>query len=228
MWGLWDQMELIDGVLYRKWHVEGSNTTQTQLVVPQGFREIVLKQLHDSKLSGGHFAFHKTLESARKKFCWPNMRKDIKQKCENCTLCQARSTAGKKSIALLQTINVGIRFSKVAAEILGPVTGAKTSGAKYILVLTDYFTKYVVCVPLERTTAKIVARSIVANWVLTFGPPDCLHIDQGSNFCSELLLLVKHIHSLSNDDQRDTGNDMQFEERLKLVERMQNEETNAD
>ena len=28
MWGLWYQLELTDGVLYRKWHVEGSNTTQ--------------------------------------------------------------------------------------------------------------------------------------------------------------------------------------------------------
>ena len=39
MWGLWDQMELTDGVPYRKWHVEGSNTTQKQLVVPQGLRD---------------------------------------------------------------------------------------------------------------------------------------------------------------------------------------------
>ena len=62
MWGLWDQMELTDGVLYRKWHLEGSNTTQKQLVVPQGLRETVLEQLHDSKLSGGNFAFQKTLD----------------------------------------------------------------------------------------------------------------------------------------------------------------------
>ena len=190
MWGLWDQMELTDGVLYRKWHVEGSNTTQKQLVVPQGLRETVLDQLHDSKLSGGHFAFQKTLDRARQRFWWTNMRKDLERKCENCTLCQARSTAGKKRIAPLQTINVGIRFSKVAADIRGPVTRAKTSGAKYILVLTDYLTKYVVCVPLERTTAEDVARAIVEKWVLTFGAPDCLHTDQGSNFCSELLLEV--------------------------------------
>ena len=97
------------------------------------------------------------------------MRKDLERKCENYTLCQARSSAGKKRIAPLQTINVGIRFSKVAADILGPVTRAKTSGAKYILVLADYFTKYVACVPLKRTTAKGVARAIVENWVLTFG-----------------------------------------------------------
>ena len=39
---------------------------------------------------------------------------------------------------------------------------------------------------------------------------------------------TKHIHNLSNDDQRDMGTDMQFGERLNLVERMRNEETNAD
>ena len=81
----------------------------------------------------------------------------------------------------------------MAADILGPVTRAKISGAKYILVLTVYFTKYVVCVPLETTTAEDVARAIVENWVLTFGAPDCLHTDQGSNFCSELLLEVLKI-----------------------------------
>ena len=116
IWGLQDQMELTDGVLYRKWHVEGSNTTQ--------------QQLHDSKLSGGHFAFQKTLDRARQRFWWPKMRKDLERKCENCTLCQARSTAGKKRIDPLQTINVGIRFSKVALDIPGFVTRAKASGAK--------------------------------------------------------------------------------------------------
>ena len=39
---------------------------------------------------------------------------------------------------------------------------------------------------------------------------------------------TKHIQNLSNDDRRDIGTDMQFEERLYLVERMRNEETNAD
>ena len=68
IWGLWDQMELTDGVLYRKWHMEGSNITQKQLVVPQGLRETVLEQLHDSKLRGGHFVFQKTLDKARQRF----------------------------------------------------------------------------------------------------------------------------------------------------------------
>ena len=189
-WCLWDQIEMTNGVLYRKWHVEGSNRTQKQLVVPQKLGETVLEQLHDSKLNGGYFAFQNTLDSARQRFWWPNMRRDIERICENCTLCQARSTVGKKRIAPLQTINVWIRFSNVAADILGPLTRAKASGAKYIIVLTYYFTKYVVCVPLDRTTAENVPSAIVENWVLTFGAPDCLQTDQGSNFCSKLLLEV--------------------------------------
>ena len=46
--------------------------------------------------------------------------------------------------------------------------------------------------------------------------------------CYESKNTTKHIHNLSNDDQRDIRIDMQFEERLNLVERMRNQETNAD
>ena len=53
-----------------------------------------------------------------------------------------------------------------------------------------------VCVPLERTTAEDVARAIVENWALTFGAPDCLHTDQGANFCSKLLLEVCKIFGI--------------------------------
>ena len=51
-------------------------------------------------------------------------------------------------------------------------------------------------VPLERTTAEDVARAIVENWLLTFGASDCLHTDQGSNFCNELLLEVCKIFEI--------------------------------
>ena len=46
--------------------------------------------------------------------------------------------------------------------------------------------------------------------------------------CYKSKNITKDIHNLSNDDQRDIGTDMQFEERLNLVERMRNEETKAD
>ena len=107
---------------WRAVQVEGSNETQKQLVVPRGLIETVLELLHESKLSGGPFVFQKNLDRARQRSWRPIKRKDIQRKCENCTLCQSRSAAGKIKIAPFQTINVGIRFSKVAADIIGSFT----------------------------------------------------------------------------------------------------------
>ena len=105
----------------------------------------------------------------------------------------------KKRIVPLQTIKGGIRFSKVAADILGPVTRAKTRAkTKYIPVLKDYFKKYVICVPLQKTTTEDVAKAIVKNWVLIFGSSYCHHADQGANFCSELLPIVCEIFEIEN------------------------------
>ena len=111
--------------------MEGRNGTQKELVVPRGLNETVLEQLHVSEfLSGCHFAFQKTLDMARQSFWGPNIRNDTERKCENRTLCQARSTASKKKIDPLQTINVGIPFSKVLADILGLVNEQKNAVQK--------------------------------------------------------------------------------------------------
>ena len=56
---------------------------------------------------------------------------------------------------------MGIRFSTVAADILGPVTIAAKSRAKHILVMTDLFTKFAIAVPLVSTDSAEVAREIV-------------------------------------------------------------------
>ena len=168
--------------------IEGTNSNVRRFVVPTRLREKALEQLHDSKIIRGYFTFQKKLDRARQRFWWPLMRKDIERKCENCLMCQSRYTAGKKRKAPLQTINVGVCFNQIAADILGPVTKTKIGGYKYILVLTDCFTKFVVSLPLQNTTVEAVARAIVDKWILLFGAPDSNHTDQDSNFCSELIL----------------------------------------
>ena len=188
LWCVWKQLELAEWVLYRKWLIEGTDSNVRQFVVPKSVRKKVLEQQHESKISGGHFAFQKTLDRSRQRLWWPNMSKDIERKCENSLTSQSQSTARKKLKAPLQKINVGIRFNKIAADILGPVTKKKIGGYKYIIVLTDYFTKIVVSTPLQNTTVEAVARAILEKWILLFGAPDSIHTDWGSNFCSELIL----------------------------------------
>ena len=75
----------------------------------------------------------------------------------------------------------------MAADILGPVTLAKMSRARYILVKSDLFTKNAETVALQDMTAATVANAIIDEWIMKFGAPDVIHTDQGSNFNSELM-----------------------------------------
>ena len=75
----------------------------------------------------------------------------------------------------------------MAADILGPVTLARKSKARYILVMSYLFTKYAVTVALKDMTAATVANAIIDEWIMKFGAPDVIHTDQGSNFNSELM-----------------------------------------
>ena len=187
-WSRWNELSIRDGILYKKWFPKDDLHPILQTVVPASGRKEILVQLHSSQISGGHFAVEKTLSRIRQRFWWPTMRTDVEKKIQWCLTCAARSTGGKKRVAGLVPFKVGIRFSTVAADILGPVTTAAKSRAKHILVMTDLFTKFAVAVPLVSTDSAEVAREIVENWVLKFGAPNVLHTDQGKNFGSNLIL----------------------------------------
>ena len=89
------------------------------------------------------------------------MRSNVERHIANCDRCAARSTAGKNCRAELQSTQVYHSFKVIAADIFGPVTLASKSKAKYILVISDLYTKYVVTVPLKDMTAATVANAIV-------------------------------------------------------------------
>ena len=73
----WSQLELRQGILYRKW--DPSNTKDksvNQYVVPQALRQEILHQLHNHKTSG-HLGVRRTLCKVRERFYWPGYKQDI-------------------------------------------------------------------------------------------------------------------------------------------------------
>ena len=126
----------------------------------------------------------KTLASIKRSYWWPSFKSSVEYHIAICNRCAARSTAGVKGKEELQTFCVHGAFRTMAAHILGPVTLAKKSRARYILALSDLFTKYAVTVALQDTTAATVLNAMIDKWTMKFGAPDVIHIDQGSNFNS--------------------------------------------
>ena len=60
-------------------------------------------------------------------------------------------------------------------------------GNKYILTLTEYFSRYVEAFPLQNTQAVTIARILVHEICFRYSPPPKLLSDLGSNFISEIV-----------------------------------------
>ena len=69
---------------------------------------------------------------------------------------------------------------------MGPLP-VSTHGFRYILVITDLFSKWVEAFPLVGTDSNTLAKILVDEIVCQYGMPEIIHSDQGSNFVSEVI-----------------------------------------
>ena len=83
------------------------------------------------------------------------------------------------------SITFGCNKTRIGTDILGPLPETPR-GNKYILVVTDYFTKWVEVFAVPDQTAVTCAEKILNEVVARFGTPLSLHSDQGRNYESVL------------------------------------------
>ena len=74
----------------------------------------------------------------------------------------------------------GAPLDQLATDILGPLPVTLRKN-RYILVVTDYFSKWVEIFLLPDTTAQTCEDRILNKVIARFGCPSSLHSDQGSN-----------------------------------------------
>ena len=84
-----------------------------------------------------------------------------------------------------------------AIDILGPLPKSK-DGYRFILVVTDRFTKLTHAFPLKRIKADDVALMLVNEWIFKYGAPKELVSENGSQFSSLLFQEVCKLLSVYN------------------------------
>jgi len=94
----------------------------------------------------------------------------------------AKSTSWPPSQGLRRCTN----GPRVAIDILSGLP-ATPDGYKYLLVATDYFSKWLEAVPLCDAEAHTCMRALHSAFFSRFGLPRQLHSDQGGNFESKLV-----------------------------------------
>ena len=92
-------------------------------------------------------------------------------------LCNAEDATHQRK----GTFQVGYPMQMVAMDILGPLPESD-SGNSYLLVASDYFTRWVEVYAIPNQEALTVAKKLVDEMFCRFSPPEQLHSDQGRQF----------------------------------------------
>ena len=99
-----------------------------------------MNELHAGALEG-HLGVDKTVSKIRERFYWPGMYHAVNQWIRTCPSCATRKSGPQRNHGPLKTIKVGYPLQVVAVDILGPLLESP-AGNSYILVVGDYFTKW--------------------------------------------------------------------------------------
>lgn len=135
--------------LYRRNHAGDHDFNGTwKLVVPISLQQAVLEDCHDS-LNAAHGGTFKTLERVRRDYHWPGMRKAIIKYVKGCIVCKTTKPPNSGQQAFMgQERTPRGKFQVLCLDFIGPLP-LSDNGNRWILVVIDNFTKYVVAEPLR-------------------------------------------------------------------------------
>lgn len=125
------------------------------------------------------------LKLMNSQYYWPRMKRYAKDYVSSCHICKERKTQTRKKRSYMKTYQSSQRLQRIAADIAGPFPKSE-NGYLYILVVSDYFTKFCEICPLRGMETETVAETLFKGWIKRYGCPLELHCNQGRQFKSQL------------------------------------------
>ncbi|GFX16481.1 retrovirus-related Pol polyprotein from transposon 17.6 [Trichonephila clavipes] len=95
----------------------------------------------------------------------------------------------------------------VTLDLLGPYLVSRVRRNRYVLVITDHFSKWAEIIPLKKASARIIADSLFGNYISRYGAPVKLISDNGTQFISDIFehlsnrLGIRHVKTVVNRPQ---------------------------
>jgi transposase InsO family protein len=191
---LWDD----HGVLSCRKNLE--ENAPLRWLAPASLRERILTLGHFSPLAA-HPGATRMYQNLARKWYWPSLSRDCSTFVRRCPTCAARHLKrGPRRSTPLTVFPPNGALEFISMDVLGPLPTSRR-GNRYILVMTDRFSKLTVAVPMADQTASSVAQAFVDRWLACYGIPIVVLTDNGSNFASKFMAVVtqmlgiKHVYT---------------------------------
>lgn len=145
----------------------------------------IMREVHGG-ICGAHQAGIKMRWLIRRHgYYWPTILKDCIEFARGCKQCQIHGSRHRVPATLLHPIIKPWPFRCWAMDIIGKIHPASSKQHVWILVMTDFFTKWVEAEPYTSITSETVITFIKQKIVHRFGVPETVIADRGSVFISE-------------------------------------------
>ena len=156
--------------------------THWQLRVPTTLRQRVIWDYHDVPLAG-HPGAEETTRAIQERFFWPGMSRQIRRYVAGCHLCICTKPLHGRTIDGQRPRSARTAWETVAVDLMGPYP-LTNQGNRFILIVTDMFTRWVESFPLRNSHAPTLIRTLEKEVFSRFGYPHYLLSDNGKQFTS--------------------------------------------
>ncbi|XP_019213044.1 uncharacterized protein LOC100692678 isoform X6 [Oreochromis niloticus] len=187
------------------------------VVMSEEEKKSVLMECHNNPGTGNHNGVRGTRNRVVAGYYWPTLNQDISEWVRCCHRCQMNDPI--KTVApALHPIKVKEPWEVLGMDLIGPLPETRL-GNRYVLTMTDLFTKWVIAEPLKSKTAAEVS-AIMTSKLYTFGMVRKIITDQGKEFVNQLnnsifsMLNIKHAVSSAYHPQTN-GQDERTNQNIK-------------
>ncbi|KAM1401780.1 hypothetical protein ACFX2F_028885 [Malus domestica] len=118
-------------------------------------------------------------------YFWPDMEKDCKSYARGCEECQRHGPLQHVPSVPLNPVVKPWPFRGWAMDFIGQIYPASSKGHTFIIVATDYFTKWVEASAVKSITSTVVKNFIETKILHRYGVPETIVTDRGPSFISK-------------------------------------------
>ena len=157
------------------------NEETFRMYVPKQLVPKLFIEFHDNY---GHFGSDKTASIISTCFYIKNLHQRVKIYIQDCIECQKSKPNTHPVAQLLKTVpSRGLRYL-ISVDLVGPLTpGPKQE--RYLLVVSDVYSRYVVAYCLRTATAITVTRCLIDQYFKHLGIPINIICDNGGQFVAK-------------------------------------------
>ncbi|VFR00879.1 unnamed protein product [Cuscuta campestris] len=165
-----------DGVLYKR-----SYNGVLLRCLRAAEAKALMEEVHEGVCAAHQGPYSISRRAIIQGYFWPTMRKDCEEYVRKCPTCQQFQNIPGRPATNYTPISSVIPFSRWGIDIVGALP-KRAGQSRWIVVVIDYFTKWVEVEPLAGITGRQMIDFVGANILCRFGVPKQFISDNGTQF----------------------------------------------